>query len=483
MVPASLLVLGLAAAAPAAAQSAALRGGTVVNPDGLRVENAIVVIENGRVTAVGPDVPIPADAIVHEAAGKVLFPGMILAHAQNGLDVPNENVPVAPFVNVYDAIEPNSMEWEECLRSGIATVHVIQGNNTVIGGLSRIVKPVGDMVEPMTVRADFAIKISITPRSGFNRMSQMAELRRAFEDLKQHVNDVAERRYEEERKKKDEKVLVPPDEAAKEGMQYVALEDLDARWRTLWRVSKGEIPLFVHCDRASDVVRGVEWLKETKLLEKTTFVVGTEAFKVVNELKAASQASGRPVILSGALVHKETDPRTGKDEETFVPKIFADADVKFVLQASGFGFTAEGQLWYQAARCVREGVPREKALNAITQWAAEAIGMGDLLGSIAAGRWGNVAVLSGDPLAQTSYVEKLLIEGVQVYDRATDRRLKELLTGEEQPPAQPRSEDAAAPKPESSAAPKPEDGAPPEPPKSGDGTQRPQAPASRPKDE
>jgi imidazolonepropionase-like amidohydrolase len=331
------------------------------------------------------------------------------------------------------------MEWEECLRGGIATVHVIQGNNTVIGGLSRIIKPIGDMVEAMTVRPDYALKLSITPRTGFNRMTQMSELRRAFEDLKQHVNDVAERRFEEEKKKKDEKVLVPPDEAIKEGMQYVTIDDLDARWRTLWRASKGELPLFVHCDRATDVVHGIEWLKEMKLLEKAVFVVGTESFKVVGELKAA----GRPVILAGQLVHKESDPRTGKEIETFVPKVFADAGVPFVLQPNGFGFTADGQLWYQAARCVREGVARDVALRSITQGAADAIGMGDVLGSIAVGKWGNVAILSGDPLAQTTFVEKLLIEGKPVYDRATDRRLKELLTGQEQPPAAPKAQDAS----------------------------------------
>jgi imidazolonepropionase-like amidohydrolase len=189
------------------------------------------------------------------------------------------------------------------------------------------------------------------------------------------------------------------------------------------------------------VLRGVEWLKEMKLLEKAVFVVGTESFKVVNELKAA----GRPVILSGVLMHKETDPKTGKDVETFVPKVFADAGVPFVLQPNGFGFTADGQLWYQAARCVREGVARDVALKAITQWAADAIGMGDVLGAIAPGKWGNIAILSGDPLAQSTVVEKLLIEGKPVYDRANDRRLKELISGEPPPGAQPKVQEATTP--------------------------------------
>jgi len=284
------------------------------------------------------------------------------------------------------------------------------------------------------------MKLSISPRAGFNRMTQMAELRRAFADLEQHLKDVAEKRYEEEQTKKGEKVLIPPDEAQKEGAKLVRAEDVESRFRNLWRASKGEIPLFVHCDRAMDVERGIAFLKELKLLEKAVFVVGPEAWKVVDSLKAA----GRPVVLSPILVHKEPDPATNKDRETFVPKVFADAGVPFVLQPAGFGFTADGQLWYQAARCVREGVSREAALAAVTQNAANAIGMGEALGSLAVGKWGNLAVLSGDPLVQTTVVEKLYIEGKPAYDRATDRRVKELTTGQPQPVTEPK-QDAAKP--------------------------------------
>jgi len=465
MVLASLLSSALLAApALAGGDSAAVRGGTIVNPDGTRVEKGVVVIVGGKITAVGPaDTAIPSDATVFEADGKVVFPGMVLAHTQVGLDVTNENVPVAPFVNVYDSLEPNSAEFEECLRTGITTVHSIQGNNTVIAGLSRIVRPQGDMVDAMTVRPDYALKLSITPRAGFNRMTQMAELRRAFADLQAHVEAVAEKRYEEEKKKKDEKVLVLPDEASKEGMAHVTIDDLDARWRTLWRASKGEVPLFVHCDRATDVTHGIEWLREMKLLEKSVFVVGTEAFKAVDSLKRA----GRPVILSGILVHREVDLLTGKQVETFVPKVFADAGVPFVLQPNGFGFTADGHLWYQAARCVREGVARDVALKAVTQAAADAIGMGDTLGSIAVGKWGNVAILSGDPLDQATVVEKLLLEGHLAYDRSTDRRLKELTTGQDLPPA--KADAAAAPAEPPPAPPAEKTGDKPEEKKEGDG--------------
>ena len=91
----------------------------------------------------------------------------------------------------------------------------------------------------------------------------------------------------------------------------------------------------------------------------------------------------------------------------------------------------EGFLWYQAARLVREGLSREVALGAITQTPADIIGLGDQLGSIAAGKHGNLVILSGDPLAQSTVVDLVLCEGELIYDRTTDRRLKELLSGEE----------------------------------------------------
>ena len=426
-----LTVNGFLAAAllvfPAAAQqTVVVRGGTVMNPDGSAVENAVVLIEDGVISAVGADTEIPYDAKVYEAEGKVVFPGMVLAHTSRGLDASNENLSVSPFVDVYDSLDPSDLFFEDSLRNGVTTMHVMVAENCVIGGMSRVVRPVGMMVEDMTIRPEGGLKISMTPKRGYNRMTQMGELRKAFFDLDQHVLVVAERRYEEEQKKQDKKVLLPPDEAAQAGMEHVRLEDLAARWQTLYRLKNGEIPVWLYCGTASDTLRGIDELTTMKLLDEAVFVLGSECFKAVEEIKA----TGRPVVLSGTLVHRERDLLTGKEKETFVPKVFADAGVKFALQTSS-GSMGEGMLWYQASRLVREGLERTVALQAITQWPADILGLGDQLGSLAAGKFGNLVILSGDPLAQSSVVEYVFIDGKQVYDRSKDRRLEELLSGEE----------------------------------------------------
>ena len=68
---------------------------------------------------------------------------VISPHTAGGLDRSNENLPVAPYLDVYDAIDPSSMYFEDALRDGVLGVHVIQGNSCVIGGLSRLVRPIG----------------------------------------------------------------------------------------------------------------------------------------------------------------------------------------------------------------------------------------------------------------------------------------------------------------------------------------------------
>lgn len=423
------LLLGapaFASLAPAA-DSLALRGGTVLNPSGERIENAVVLIVDGMIQAVGPDVEIPYDAKVLDVDGKILFPGMVLAQTSDPLDRANENVPVAPFLDVYDALDPNDVSFEENLRNGITTVHVMQGNETVVAGVGRIVRPFGLMVDEMTVRPATALKMSISPRSGFNRMTQMAELRKAFTDLDEHVKQTAERLYEEGQKKKGEKVLLPPDEAAAKGMESLEVSDLDPRWQTFYRLSKGEVAIFLNCDTAADALRGIEFMTEKGLLEKVTFVLGTETYKVAAQIAA----TGRPAILSPNLVHRERNPDTGKVVETFVPKVLHDAGIRFALQQGG-GAMGEGFLWYQAAMLVREGLGEDVALAAVTQTAADVIGLGDLCGSIAPGKFGNVAVLSGAPLDQQSHVETTVVEGKVVYERSKDRRLKEVLSGEQQ---------------------------------------------------
>ncbi len=420
---ATLLTTPLWAAPPA---KLALQGGKIIPIVGKVIDGGTVLIEHGRITAVGKDVKIPYDAMVVDVSGKVVMPGMIDAHSQRGMDIPNENAPVTPFLNVYDSIDPSKLYFEDALRDGITSIHVIHGNNTVIGGLSRVVQPIGLTPEEMTQSADVALKISVAPKRRSDRMVQLATLRETFLELDDYLDNLAEKKYEESLEEKDEKIDVAPEEAIKRGKKLIKFEDYDDHHANLVKLTRGELTVFVYCDMAGDVGRAIALAKAHGFFDRMVFVLGAHCYKAIAELKEAD----RPVVLGPELLYRERDSLTGKLTETFVPKVFADARLPFSLLPSPDTSLAERYLNYQAARCVRQGVARSRALKAITLYPARAIGMGDKLGSLEVGKLANLVVLSGDPLDFNTWVEQVYIKGIKAYERSDDVRLKQLF-GEE----------------------------------------------------
>ena len=419
------VLLGLTVAHGYAAPPAkvAFKGGRIIPVSGAEIAKGTLLIEQGKITAVGSDVEIPYDAMVVDVSGKVLFPGMIAPHTSGGLDRANENLPVAPYLDVYDAIDPSSLYFEDALRDGLLGLHVIQGNDCVIGGTSRLLHPIGRTVDEMTIRPSIALKLSASPKSGSDRMTQLVAMREAFLDLEDYLQRLAEQRYEAKLKEDKKEIDVAPEEARKRGRKLIRDEHLDDKHRNLVKLKDGRLAAWIYCGAATDVAPAIHTAKHNGFLDRAVFVLGTEAYRAVEELKQV----GRPVVLSAELVHQERDPITGELRETFVPKVIHDAGLSFALQPSPSSSLAERYLGYQAARCVRHGIPREAALRAVTINPARILGVDDQLGSLQVGKAGYVVVLSGDPLDFNSWVEKAYINGILAYDRDKDVRLQKLL--------------------------------------------------------
>jgi imidazolonepropionase-like amidohydrolase len=415
----------------------AVKGGTIFTVTGPKIPDGTVLIERGKIVAVGTDVEIPYDARVIDASGKVVFPGMVNVHTWRGLDRPNEVRPVVPQLDVRDAIDPSSLVFEDFLRLGTTAVHVIPADNTAIGGVGRVVRPIGMTVGDMTIAKEDFLKLSVSPRRGADRMVQMATLREAFLQLDDALARLAEKQYEEKLKEDEEEIEVGPEEARKRGVKLIEADDLGDEHRNLVRLRGGHVavgkekgeqllePLgaFVYCERAMDVAHAVELAQQEGFFGRLVLVLGTECFKAIDELKKAA----RPVVLPPTLIHREVNPLTGEIHETFVAKPIFDAGLHFALVPGPDRSYPERMLTYQAAQCVRYGIPRDVALRAITINPAKFLTLGDRLGSIEPGKDAHLVILSGDPLDFSSVVEKVLIDGILAYEREKDIRLQRLL--------------------------------------------------------
>ncbi len=383
-----------------------IKAGRIITMSGAEIEGGAILIRAGRIEAVGKekDIEAPWDAKVLDASKKVVMPGWIEAHSWRGTDRANEQVQSVPFVSTFDSINPVEPYFEDALRQGITSIFVLPGNATMIGGQGCVVRPVGVTTEQMTVVQNHALKISLLPRGGTSRMAHVAALRRELDEMQQYLKDLEEKKAE-----------VPTGTGAK-GQP----PEIDLKKETMSRLLSGKLPAFVYCPGPADVMKAIEISKKYKFRAK--LVIGRDCWRAA-DLIAKEKLD---VVLPPDMVFWEQDDETHKDVLRVLPAIFHKAGVKFAFQTDGASLGTSYH-WYQCAAAVKHGLPRDAALRASTLSAAEILDMADRFGSIEKGKAGNLTILTGDPIDTQTWVDQVLIDGVVVYERDKDEKLKRIL--------------------------------------------------------
>ena len=439
---AALMSTTFGATATVQVDKTAIKAGKIITLDGDPIEDGVIVIEGGRVTAVGKagDIEIPWDADVIEQPELTAFPGYVEAHVARGIDRPNETLDVAAFLNVADSVDPVNFYYEEALRNGILAINVNQGFDTVVAGQGMVVKPWGMTVEEMMIKPKSGLTMAVAPRRGKTRATQAQLLRGAFEELKRYLEDMVQRKKDGDdfdrrealyqgREIEGEDAKGKPlnsDAWTIDGFELVPRGEVDEKQAPLLAVIEGRMPAYIYCATPADVLTALRIAEKNGFTKNTILYLAAPCWKAADAIAEA----GVPVILASNLTHTERDPITGEENETFVPKVYFDKEIQFSLASSN---DANRSLWFQAARCVAGGIPRDAAIASVTTTPAEMIGLGKRVGSIKVGADGNVVLLTGDPLDVTTVVQHVVIDGKHVYDRAKDVRVRQLLDGTRPP--------------------------------------------------
>lgn len=437
----ALLTAGPVLAASQTEGNLVIRPGKVVTLTGDVLEGATIVIENGRIKALGKEVQAPHLYPVLQVPELTAYPGFVEAISARGMDRGNENIDIAPFLDVRDSIDPVNFYFEDALRSGITTINVQQGSDCVVGAQGHVVQPFGMTVEEMSVKPRAGIVLAADPKRGKSGATQAQALRKAFSDLRAHLEQLVEEKREGNDRARREALYQgrDPEEVDRPGramegkgwkvagIELIPRAQIDAKQAPLLALVEGKVPAFFYVSSPAQVRIALEVARENGFLESTTLVLQSgAAFRAVDEISAA----GVPVILPEQLQYVERDPVTGEETRTFVAKVFHDKGVRFALRSAD---ASTQTLWYQAARCVANGIDRQKALEAATIEPARILGLEAHVGTLEVGKLGNVVLYAGDPLSIQGRVQHVILGGKKVYDRDTDPRLRHLIDGREPP--------------------------------------------------
>ena len=385
------------------------------------LDPGMVLVEGGRIVAVGEDLIIPEDAEIYDAGGKVVMPGLIDAHCHVGLwpegigqeysDGNEMTDPITPHLRALDAVHPEDPAWQELVEAGVTTVLTGPGSGNLIGGqwvcLKTAPKPnVQEMV--LVEPAGMKMALGENPKRVYGaqkkapstRMGNAAALRAALVDAQNYLGKW--QRYEENLARYETKR-----EAGDEDAEPPQQPERDLKLEALGKVLRREMKARVHAHRADDMLTAIRIAEEFDL--DLTLEHATEGYKIADVLASKGiPVTAGPILFSR--VKYELREMTPKN-----PALMAEAGVKVAIQTDEM--SAVKYLTINAALAVREGMPEEEALRAITINAAEIIGVDDRVGSLEVGKDGDVVVFSGHPFDYRAVVKLVVVDGDVAYRR------------------------------------------------------------------
>ena len=386
----------------------AIVGGRVAPIMGAEIPGGTVLIQDGRIAAVGAGdaVSVPDGAQVVDAAGSWVLPGFIEAHGHVGVseeaegwageDTNEMTEPVTADVRAIDAINPADLGFRDAISGGVLAVNVNPGSGNPIGGQTVALKCWGRTVDEMALRQPSGMKSALgeNPKRVYGdqkktpstRLGTAAVIRGALVAAANYM----ERIDAEQHKPQAERKPV----------------DRDLKLEALGLVLRRQIPWRQHCHRADDIATAIRIADEFGY--DLVIDHGTEAHLLADIIAAR----GIPVIIGPLLTSRSKVELRNRSLAN--PGRLAKAGVTIAI-TTDHPVVPVNFLAHQAALAVKDGLDRETALQALTINPARIAGVDDRLGSIEPGKDADLVIWSGDPLDVLSRAVRVFIDGAEIY--------------------------------------------------------------------
>ena len=397
---------------PFPARATVIRNVNILTAAGPLIRNGAILLQSGKIAALGATVNTPADAIVIDGAGKYVTPGIVDDHSHlgvyaapggNALSDGNEATsPSTPQVWAEHSVWPQDPQFPRNLAGGVTTVQVLPGSANLIGGRSVVLKVVpGRTVQAMKFPgAKYGLKMACgenpkrvyAPRGGpSTRMGNVAGYRAAWIRAQEY-------RRKADKWNVDHKGDPPTRDLGNE---------------TLAEVLRGNILVHNHCYRADEMAQMIDIANEFGYKIRS-FHHGVEAYKIADML-AKNGISASIWADWGSFKMEALDAVRGN------LALVDHAGARAIVHSDDP--SGSQRLNQEAAKAMAAGaeigipISHEQAIKWLTINPAWALGLDDRIGSLEAGKNADVVLWTGDPFSVYSKPEKVWIDGALLYDR------------------------------------------------------------------
>jgi len=416
----------------------ALKDGKLLTVSHGTIENGVLIMQNGRISAVGnsSSVAIPVGARIIDVSGMTIYPGLIDSEDNLGLieidaeqstnDLMEPSDEIMPHMHVYDAFHAESELIPVTRLNGVTNAVIAPDNKDTLPGQDSFVQLAGNSSLEMILVRDIAMPLNFTGEQRHNdwekrkfpqtRMGQAAQLRQAFLDAQDYAQKWAD--YEKKKAEADQK----PDPKDKKTADAKADKKSpptppkrDLKLEALLPYLQGKRPIVLAAEEANDLQTAVGLAREFNLKFILNHVSHSQpVLDYVASLKV-------PVIVGP--IYEDPKPFERYDTVYSLPAQLYKRGVKIVF--ASYDAHNVRNLPYQAGYATAFGLPYDEALKAITLNAAETWGVADRLGSLDAGKTANVVVASGDPLDVRTDVKQVFIAGQEIPMTSRQTRLRD----------------------------------------------------------
>jgi len=373
------------------------------------VENGDILLRDGKVTEVGQDLRAPRNAVVIDAEGKHVTPGLIDPHIHSGTDAVNEvGNAIVPEVRIGDVLNINNIWLYRQLAGGLTTTHVMHGSANPIGGQN----------QPIKLRwgaLSHDLKFENAPRTVKFALGENPKRvgQDRYPNTRMGTQHIIADRFSQARDYE-----ASWNEWNENGEGLPPRRDL--RMDALVDILNGDILVQSHSYR-QDGILALMRLAESFDFTIKAFHHAVEAYKVAPEL--AEHGAGAAVWSDWSSFKIEA-----YDGTIYNARLLSEAGVLTSLHSDNSQIAS--RMNWEAGKMVYAGMEPEDALALVTINTAKILGLDEYVGSLEPGKDADFVIWNGDPLSTQTKAEQTWIDGRKYFDLETDAQLRQQIEDE-----------------------------------------------------